>query len=191
MGRYTGVSSYQLLKERKELKRVRDIPRNGVPKLKDPTRPYLENDKLVRLFTSEKFSEVSIAVDPAAMRLSFRESAGYSREEFYQILNQHVDLVEENYQEKRGDAPVLGAEKLRHASMLAPHTPPHEGKKMICLGSHKEDRAAFIDRFKAVCRSCREVLDRWRQGYIHEPFPPGMFAPALPRIANMTPLLSL
>ena len=188
MAKYPGVSSYQLLKERKELKRVKNIPRNGVPRLKDPTKPYLENAKLVRLFESDKFSELSIVVDPTAMRLSFEGSRECSKEEFYQTLATHVEAVENGYQQERGNAPVLGAHKLHHASMLATHTPPHGGKKMICLGSDREARSQFIKKFKAVCQRCREVLARWRLGFITEPFPPGMFPPALPRMANMLPL---
>lgn len=191
MADYPGVSSYQLLKERKEFKRVKDIPRNGVLRLKDPTRPYLENDKLVRHFHSDRFKEIQIAVDPTALRLCFEESQGYSKEQFYQTLEEYVDVAEVKYQKDRGDAPVLGVERLRRASILAPHTPPQGGRKTICLASNKDDRIRFIQRFKAVCRQCREVLTRWRQGYINEPFPPGMFPPSLPRMANMLPALAL
>lgn len=191
MAKYPGVSSYQLLRERKEVKRVKDIPRNGVLRLKDPTRPYLENDKLVRHLQSERFGDLDITLDPTAIRLCFEESRGCSTEEFYQTLGEYVDAAEVKYQKDRGDAPVLGAHRLRHASIVASHTPPQGGKKMICLGSDKEDRARFVARFKAVCRKCKEVLARWRQGYINEPFPPGMFPPSLPRMANIVPALAL
>ncbi|NDC38214.1 MAG: hypothetical protein EBZ48_09205 [Proteobacteria bacterium] len=191
MGQYPGVSSYQLLKERKEIKQVKDIPRNGVPKLKDPTRPYLENDKLVRHFLSDKFGTLQIVVDPTAIRLSFPESRACSKEEFYRTLDSHVDLVEAQYQEERGNASVIGADRLRHASILAAHTPAYEGKKMLCLATNQEDRVIYIKRFRALCQRCEEVLQLWRQGYINEPYPPGMFPPAQPRMANMMPGIAL
>jgi hypothetical protein len=187
MLKYPGVSSYQLLRERKETKLVRDIPRSKVPKLKDPRRPYRENHRMVEYFGSDEFEEIEIHVDPTAMRLCFEKSRQATKEEFYDTLCDYIDLAEAGLRKERGSAPVLGAKRLQQASILATHTPPSNGRRMICLGSNGEERAAFIRRFRALHQRCREVLERWRLGYTWEPFPPGMFPPSQPRMANVVP----
>ena len=89
--------------------------------------------------------------------------------------------------QERTNTKSMGPLKLTSGSLLAERKPPPTGRKMICLSTNKELRQDFIGQFKRLRDICRATFRRWQQGETGIPFPPGMFPPHLPRMANFVP----
>lgn len=99
-----------------------------------------------------------------------------------------VRKIEQEFREERAKdkVPVMGAERLKKTRPGTPYRPSRSGKKTYCLSSDISLKVAFIMHVKALIRRGREVLERWREGDLSVPYPPGLYPPNLPR--NIYPL---
>jgi REP element-mobilizing transposase RayT len=59
---------------------------------------------------------------------------------------------------------VIGKQALIGANPLKEHTPKKRQPRMICLGSCRKQRAAFIAWFKHYDDLCKEVYQQWKLG---------------------------
>jgi REP element-mobilizing transposase RayT len=187
MSEYPGVSSYSsLMQDVREIS-VKSIPRSCIPKIKDPTCPLGCDAELSSYFSSDSFGQLTLKFEPEALRMAYAETKGLSPDKFRQMLLGTLQKKELEYRLQRKGRPCVGARKLVAGSMLASHTPPVDGRKMLCLSSIPELRKNFIRHFRSVCARCRSVFLKWRDGDLSVSFPPGMFAPSTPRLANLCP----
>lgn len=188
MSEYPGVASYSHLLERRNFIPAKSIPRSKVPSLKDPHRPQRENNRLTEHFSSDAFKDAGIALYPEELRVAYPSSRGMAVEEFRATLIHTLQKYEEAYRTERStNAAPMGATRLVSGSLLSPRNPPTKGRKMVCLSTIKELRQSFISSFKRLKNLCREVFEQWRKGDTLVPYPPGMFAPQVPRRANFLP----
>ena len=67
------------------------------------------------------------------------------------------------------------------------YAPKKFGKRMWCICSNVPLRVAFINFIKDLRARAKEVKHRWLNGGWMEPFPPGLFPPCLPALANIIP----
>ncbi len=189
MSEYPGVSSYPYLVKGENTIPAKLIPRDTVPRLKDPTRPQHEDKELLALFDSHELTDLSITLTPDDLRLAFPSTKALSpqilREKLLETLSKYEQIFRSALRGKR----PLGAAKLTSSSLLTPRCPPTTGKKMICLSSCQELRQIFISSFKRLRSLCRAVYEAWRSGQ-RAPYPPGMFAPHMPRLSNFIPQAS-
>lgn len=189
MAEYPGVSSYRFLLNGENKVTVKSIPRDAIISLADPTNPITEDSAISDYLSSDEFCDITLTFEPEALRLAYPETKHSAPEDFRAQLLATLASAERNFQDARGGMQPLGVAALITASILAPHTPPITGKKMICLSTFKELRQSVISAFRRVCDRCREVYASWKKGDLSIPYPPGMFAPHPPRLANMLPAL--
>jgi hypothetical protein len=78
---------------------------------------------------------------------------------------------------------VLGAKALAETPILAPHSPKERSRRIYVLSSIKELRTQFIEDMRAVCDYCRHLYQRLKDG-ASVIWPPGVFAPRAPILAN-------
>jgi hypothetical protein len=187
MQEYPGVSSYKYLQNNQNTIEVKSIPRDCVLPLKDPTRAYQEDHQYTQYFNSDKFQNITLHFKPEAIKLAFPETKDLSDEEIIHRLKTAVDEAQIQYQNNRGKVKPIGPTKLIKASMLKHHTPPKKGRKTLCLSTIPAIRKQFISSFKELCKKCTLVFQKWKKGFLHEPYPSGMFAPSQPRISNFLP----
>lgn len=186
MQEYPGVSSYPSLIAGNNSIPAKSIPRNKVTPLADPTNPQKETKRLSHYFSSDEFHDLAITLAPEDLRLAFPSTKKLSLEQFRQTLLETIKKYEQIYNAECAGSPPLGVSKLLSSSLLTPRKPPIKGKKMICLSCCRELRQAFIVSFKRLRFLCREAYKKWRTG-LAVPYPPGMFAPHLPRLSNFIP----
>lgn len=191
MREYPGVSSYQHLVNRRDSLIVKSIPRSAIVALRDPSRPILENKELSDHFSSDEFEDLSLTFEPEALRLAFKSTRSMAPDDFRRKLIETLETAETHYRQSQDNRRPLGAKALVNASILVPHTPPKRGKKMLCVSSSPNMRKRFIGTFRRLCERCRQVFIEWKCGNFSVPFPPGMFAPHFPRLANSLPLATL
>lgn len=187
MSEYPGLASYNYLIKNQNHIPAKAIPRNKVHSLINPHRPQREEQKLTEYFNSEEFDDLKITLSPDELRLAFPRSKKICPNEFRQTLLKTLASHEAIYRQERTTTKSMGPLKLTSGSMLAERKPPPKGKKMICLSTNKELRQDFIAQFKRLRDICRATFRRWQQGETGIPFPPGMFPPHLPRMANFVP----
>jgi REP element-mobilizing transposase RayT len=188
MTEYPGVSSYQALIHGQNELVVKSIPRSAVKKLADPTRPLQEDRSLSQYFASGEFADIKLQFEPEALRLAYAETRDLSVEQFREKLIESLQAMEAELRREQIGRRPLGACSLISASMLTRHEPPISGRRMICVSSIPESRRIFIPGYRHLDHQCAEVFNQWKQGNISVPFPPGMFAPGMPRLANILPL---
>lgn len=186
---YPGVSSYPSLRDGFNHLSVKGIPKSVVEPLSDPSRPFMEDEKLAQIYSSDEFKTVTIKLEPESLRKAFRELEEKNDSEVRELLLSRLEADELAIRQSRGTKRAIGPDCLKRASILTPHTPPRTGVRMLCLSTIAELRKDFIRQFRHLCRQCTEVFNRWKLGFLKTPFPPGMFAPSLPRRANMIPVV--
>jgi len=186
MPEYPGVASYPSLMRGEKSIPAKSIPRDKVSPLIDPKNPQQENESLSDYFSSDQFQDLAIELAPEELRLAFASTRDSTPEQFYQKLLQTIGEYEQIYIADLSGKSPLGRAKLLSSSILSPRNPPIKGRKMICLSCCKDLRQSFISSFKRLKSLCRETFIKWRTGN-QVPYPPGMFAPRFPRIANFIP----
>ena len=61
------------------------------------------------------------------------------------------------------------------------------GKRSVCVSERKKDRREFMKHFWELVQKAKEVVKRWKLGDFSVPYPPGLYAPNMPRLANILP----
>jgi REP element-mobilizing transposase RayT len=68
-----------------------------------------------------------------------------------------------------------------------PYSPTTFGRRMWCICGNIEVRLAFIAFVKQLLLQARDVRQAWARGDFSRPFPPGLFPPCPPILANLLP----
>jgi hypothetical protein len=79
---------------------------------------------------------------------------------------------------------VIGRERLTTQRFDLTYRPARKGKKMWCLAERRAIRMAYIRMFKKLKKEARRILTLWRQGDMTERYPPGLYPPSFPKLAN-------
>ena len=112
-----------------------------------------------------------------------------SEQSYQEFIQEIIDMVRDKEQELREQrSSAIGAKRLCSQCMYKPHTPKKFGKKMLCLGSTKEIRRAYIDFFKALRDECIQAYQRIAVGCKNTLFPPGFFLPGGLKLSEMLPI---
>jgi hypothetical protein len=118
------------------------------------------------------------------------ESFGYHSPEEQKKLNgrliRHIRLLEERAEKKRAQEKkrVFGRERLIAQVLDITYRPSRKGRRMWCLSEKRSARLEFIRFFKALMTKARAVRERWKLGDVTVPYPPGLYPPSMPKLAN-------
>ena len=80
---------------------------------------------------------------------------------------------------------MIGRDRLIAQPLSLSYRPKRSGKRMWCLADKRALRIAFITFFKKLMATARSVRERWRQGDTSVRYPPGLFPPSMPKLANV------
>ena len=102
-------------------------------------------------------------------------------------LLQRISHLEQRAAAKRlkDSKPVMGPSRLIAQPLSLSYTPKRSGKRMWCLSDKRSLRISFISFFKKLMATARAVRERWRQGDTSVRYPPGLFPPSMPKLANV------
>jgi hypothetical protein len=121
---------------------------------------------------------------------AWMESFGYHSQEEQKKLNgrliRHIRLLEERAEKKRAQEKkrVFGRERLIAQVLDITYRPSRKGRRMWCLSEKRSARLEFIRFFKALMTKARAVRERWKLGDVTVPYPPGLYPPSMPKLAN-------
>jgi REP element-mobilizing transposase RayT len=189
MDDYPGVSSWKLMKHGRNKRRCRAIARNKIPKLKNPERPWNEEQEVSEFLKENNRKILTFELSPFSWKQCFADTRDLTDAEVRKLI---FDRIEERAQQYLADKrekrlPKPRPERLKFQSILRNYVPQTFGKRMICLSSVREMRKRFINFYRGLCEHASDVLALWRKGCWHVPFPTGLFPPSLPRRANICP----
>lgn len=185
---YPGVSSWRFFKNKLFQRTCYRINRDTIPVLEDPTKPHLENKRVLRILKKENGRRIPFSISPYAWKHCFSDTAELPDEKIHEMMMDRIKQKESKIKKENTKSPI-GKHKLVTQSILKPYQSKTFGKRMICLSSFVELRKRFISYYKYLCTKAIEVFHKWKLGKTLVPFPSGMFPPCLPRTSNLLPNL--
>jgi hypothetical protein len=121
---------------------------------------------------------------------AWMEAFGYRSPEQQQKLNEQlttrIRLLEKRAEKRRMQERrrVFGRDRLLAQVFDTTYRPKRRGRRMWCLSEKRGTRLEFIRFFKALMQKARAVRERWKLGDITVPYPPGLYPPSMPKLAN-------
>jgi hypothetical protein len=102
-------------------------------------------------------------------------------------LLRRIALLEERAARNRVKAKktVIGSDRLVAQPLDLSYRPRRSGRRMWCLSEKRAVRVAFIEFFRNLMARARTVRERWRSGETWLRYPPGLFPPTMPKLANV------
>ena len=184
--RYPGFSSWRMFQSgvhTRRWKRVRRYHFSLLPKDAQNVRGYTKRSADI-LAQSNEFKRFTL--EPNA----WLEAFGYRTPEEQKRINDRllvrIRLLESRAAERRDreNKSVLGRERLVGQVFDLFYRPLRRGRRMWCLSEKRRVRVEFIEFFRALMEKARDVRKRWKMGEVSVPYPPGLFPPSMPKLAN-------
>lgn len=185
--RYPGFSSWRMFQSGKltrEWKRLRRPQFTAITRDANNLRGYTKRAEEI-LADSDEVQ--TFTLEPNA----WMEAFGYHSPDEQQKINArlvaHIRLLEERAEKKRVSErkSVFGRERLIAQVLDTTYRPRRTGRRMWCLSEKRSVRVGFIRFFKALMQTARAVRERWRLGDFTVPYPPGLYPPSMPKLANV------
>lgn len=188
---YQGVSSWQMYTTGQHTKEVKRIRRTLLEPLPNEPLSHAQHRRLAETVEAEATETICFTLSPDAWTHAFPGAC--TPESLNQKLLTRLQEIE------REMAHLRQANRIRlpsphdttKASIDTTYTPKSFGRRMWCICRDIPLRIAFINFIKELKTQAREIRQRWRQGEISAPFPPGLFPPSQPILANLFPRLFL
>jgi len=181
---YPMISSWEMYRNRQYTKRCPIVTRDKIPFL-GPKHLSLRHQKAFTTSLQEASKHYAmLRISPYAWIKCFPEWYRSTKQEIDELVSSRVREKEEVARKNRKGS-VLGALALQTQNMDIPHEPKKFSRKMICICRDKILRLDFILWAKALFYQARNVYLAWKQGDFCLQYPPGLFPPRRPRLANL------
>jgi hypothetical protein len=131
----------------------------------------------------------TLTIEPNAWLESYGITDPKEQLQWNSKLVERVRKIEERAEKvrKRTGRRPIGTHKLRNQKFDLTRRSSRSGKRMCCLSERRSKREEFMRDFRQLMFEARETVKRWAKGDFSVPYPPGLHAPSMPRLANMMP----
>ena len=184
--RYPGFSSWRMFQSGKLTRQWKRLRRPQFTPIKRDANNLRGYTKLAEEILAASDEMQTFALEPNA----WMEAFGYRSTEQQQKLNEQliarIRFLEERAEKKRvrEKKRVFGRERLLAQVLDTTYRPRRTGRRMWCLSEKRSVRVEFIRFFKALMQKARAVRERWKLGDVTVPYPPGLYPPSMPKLAN-------
>ena len=184
--RYPGFSSWRMFQSGKPSRQWKRLRRPQFPAIKRDANNLRGYTKLAEEILAASDEMQTFTLEPNA----WMEAFGYRSTEQQQKLNEQliarIRFLEERAEKKRVQEKkrVFGRERLLAQVLDTTYRPRRTGRRMWCLSEKRSVRVEFIRFFKALMQKARAVRERWKLGDVTVPYPPGLYPPSMPKLAN-------
>ena len=185
--RYPGFSTWRMFQSGKltrQWKRLRRPQFTYIARDANNPRGYA---KLAEEILAASDEMQTFTLEPNA----WMEAFGYHSPEQQQKINERlvarIGSLEQRAERKRvlEKERVLGGERLLAQVLDTTYRPRRTGRRMWCLSEKRSVRMEFIRYFRELMQKARAVRERWKLGDFSVPYPPGLYPPSMPKLANM------
>jgi hypothetical protein len=185
--RYPGFSSWKMFQSGKltrQWKRLRRPQFKAITRDANNLRGYT---KLTEELVAASDEVQTFTLEPNAWMEAFGYNSPEQQREINEQLIGRIRLLEERAEKKRGREKkhVFGRERLLKQIFDTSYRPRRNGRRMWCLSEKRSIRVEFIRFFKALMQRARAVRMRWKMGEMSVPYPPGLYPPSMPKLANV------
>ena len=184
--KYPGFSSWEMYRSGKTTrswKRLRRPQFEFIPRDAHNLRGY---SKLAEELLAESKEMQTFTLEPNAWMEAFGFRCPKQQQEITERLIKRIRHLEERAERLRTEQKkrVLGREKLNNQVFDLSYRSKRTGRRMWCLSEKKNVRVAFITFFKKLMQTARAVRQKWKGGEVSVPYPPGLYPPSMPKLAN-------
>jgi len=184
--RYPGFSSWKMFQSselRRQWKRLRRPQFTAISRDANNLRGYTKRAEEM-LEASDEI--VTFTLEPNAWMEAFGYHSPEQQQKLNEILIARIRTLEERAERKRvrEKKRVMGRERLIAQVLDTTYRPKRNGRRMWCLSEKRSVRVEFIQFFKALMQKARAVRERWRLGDMTVRYPPGLYPPSMPKLAN-------
>ncbi len=131
---------------------------------------------------------VEFRLDPDGWMGRFRIEGAERRERVNRLIEESTRSVERRgrLKREREGCKVRGREALMREVMNTIYLPKREvGRAPVCYSTSRGERKRYGAKLRELRRRGREVLMRWRMGEMWVKYPPGLYPPSAPKLANV------
>lgn len=185
---YPGFSTWEMFMKGEKQFSAPWLQRFTIPRLVHKAPTEREDAALAEALRRSSESEHVFIMDHFAWLKCFGIAESRANE-FKQQIIENVRKEEERLRRERKGS-CIGAERLRRQPLDMAYTPKKFGRRMWCICDDVELRKAFINWVKALRAEAKEVYERWKKGDRSAQYPPGLFPPSFPKLANIVPALA-
>lgn len=184
---YPGFSSWKIFQSghfTRQWKRLRRPQFTPITRDANNLRGYTKRAEEIAAASDEV---QTFTLEPNA----WMEAFGYHSPEQQRKLNEQliarIRVIEDRAERRRlrENRRVFGRERLIAQVFDTTHRPKRSGRRMWCLSERRSMRVEFIKFFKALMQRARAVRERWRLGDVAIAYPPGLYPPSMPKLANV------
>jgi len=183
---YPGFSSWQMFTSGENTKVWKRLRRPQFWALTADSHNLRGYTKAAERLLAESSELQTFTLEPNAWLEAFGITDPVQQQRINQRVIERVRTLEERAARvrERGKKSVIGRERLITQRFDLTYRPSRKGKQMWCLAEKRTIRMAYIRAFKKLKQAARKVLALWRQGYTTERYPPGLYPPSFPKLAD-------
>jgi REP element-mobilizing transposase RayT len=185
--RYPGLSTWNMFQSgqtRRQWKRLRRTQFRFIPRDANNLRGYT---KLAKDLLEESIESHTFTLEPNAWLDAFGYDSPQEQERINNRIVERVRLLEARAERlrRKNRKRVIGRERLLTQVLDTTYRPQRSGRRMWCLSEKRSVRVTFIRFFKELMHKARIVRQRWKMGDVTVPYPPGLYPPSMPKLANV------
>ncbi len=184
---YPGFSSWGMFRSAEFVKKWRRLRRFHFRALTPDSHNLRGYIKEAERLLGESSEVETFTLEPNAWLEAFGVTDPREQERMNLRLCERVRTLEQRAKRKREREKkrVIGRERLIAQQIDLTYRPSRKGKRTWCLSHKRALRAQFIRMLKRLRRDARAVLALWRLGDTSAKYPPGLYPPSMPKLADV------
>ncbi len=183
---YPGLSSWKMFRSGKFEEEFSYIRRPHFRSVSDRARSPKRYAALAGELLSKAEAKLPFCITPNAWMECFGVMTESEQAKVNEILLRWIKAEEQKFRDKRckEGKRVLGRERLLQQAFDTTYLPDRHGKRMWCLCDEVPLRKEFIAWAKELLSQARQVYERWKRGDFGVKYPPGLYPPSMPKLAE-------
>lgn len=194
---YPGFSTWKMFQTNELTKRWKRLRRPQFKALTPDSHNLGAYTREAERVLRESNEIESFTIEPNAWLEAFNvsDATEQGRIEQGQINSRVIKLIrylEERAERKRKrqNKRVIGREQLIKQELDLSYRPERKGRRTWCLSDVRSLRIEYIRFFKKLRQEARRVLALWRKGDTSAKYPPGLYPPSMPKLANVVAVVA-
>jgi REP element-mobilizing transposase RayT len=184
---YPGFSSWGMYQSGEHVKKWKRLRRYHFRALTPDSHNLRGYTKEAERLLGESSELETFTLEPNAWLEAFGVTEPQEQERVNRRLVERVRTLEGRAQRKREreKKTVIGRERLISQKIDLTYRPSRKGKRTWCLAHKRSIRIGYIRMLKKLRQEARAVLALWRSGDTSVRYPPGLYPPSMPKLANV------
>lgn len=184
--RYPGFSSWKMFQSGNLTRQWKRLRRNQFTPISRDANNLRGYTKIAEEIIADSDEVERFTLEPNAWMEAFGFHSAEQQRKLNDRLIARIRLLEARAEKKRlrEKRRVFGRERLLAQRLDTTYRPRRTGRRMWCLSEKRSVRAQFVSFFRALSHKARAVRERWRLGDVTVPYPPGLYPPSMPKLAN-------